>query len=133
MKPTRFLLLAALVFFGWHAVSFAQTPATDATALTLSPDTQNVILSVLTKLMASHPWVATLLAFMGTMRAWAKPVSSLVHSIVDLTPSKTDDSLLNSVTSFFTDTPLGRFLAYLLDWLTSIKIQPPAAKPPVVG
>lgn len=78
----------------------------------------------------SHPAVASLIAFMGACRVAAKPISSIVHGIVELTPSQRDDGLLTSFLAWF-QTPLGIKVAYGLDWLTSIKIVPPA-KPIVV-
>ncbi len=79
----------------------------------------------------SHPWLASLIAFMGACRVAAKPISSIVHSIVELTPSKRDDGLLTDFLAWF-QTPLGSKAAYALDWLTSIKIVPPAPKVPTV-
>lgn len=75
-----------------------------------------------------HSWLATLILIMGTCRVFAKPFSSLVHSLVDMTPSKADDGVLNSIITFFHENTVGKFLAYVVDWLTSIKIKAPEQK-----
>jgi hypothetical protein len=62
---------------------------------------------------------------MGMARVWAKPLSSIVHNFVELSPSKRDDDWLKSFTAFFNQNPIGRVLNYILDWTTSIKIQVP--------
>lgn len=96
----------------------------------LPVEAQNFILELLGKLMISHPWVATLVAVLGSMRLWAKPVFSLVHTIIDATPSKYDDGIWAALYAFFTVNPVGKFLAYLLDWFASVKITPAAPVTP---
>ena len=91
-----------------------------------TPETENIILGFFLKLAQDHGWLATLLAVMAMMRLWAKPVSSIIHQVVDLTPTTWDNGVLNSFARFFNENALGRVLAYVLDWLTSIKITPPA-------
>lgn len=128
--PMILLALFAAVFILPIPAS-AQNIIVDSTpnfiaAPTLSPATQNFILGLLTTLAAKYPFVATLIGILGTMRLWAKPAFSFIHSIVDLTPTMADDGWWSKAYSFFTTNPVGKFLAYLLDWLGSIKLTPPA-------
>ena len=118
------LCLAAFPF-AVHAAD-----AAPAVAAPINEATQSWLLNLITLVAASHPWVTSLLAFMGTARLWFKPVSSFIHSIVDLTPSKNDDALLNKVLLFFNENAVGRILAWTLDWLTSVKITKPTPPTP---
>lgn len=124
MKSSIKLLLAAL--FGLLCVSpcFAQSPAAP-----VSPETQNFILEVLTGLAVKYPVVATIVGIMGTMRLWAKPVCSIVHQVIELTPTKWDDGWWAKGYDFLTKNPVGIAIAWGLDWLASIKIVPPGAQP----
>ncbi|MBC8010056.1 MAG: hypothetical protein H7067_08165 [Burkholderiales bacterium] len=145
------LLAAAILFFllALGAVLFLATPAHGqvvaptptpifvpatadlalAPALVAPPVADNALLGLFLQLASTHPWIASVLSFMALCRVWAKPACSILHAVVDLTPSKTDDGLFNGVLGWFAS-PLGRKVAYLIDWLTSIKIQPPGVKAP---
>ena len=137
MKTKLNSILSLLMIFGLISLLFAPiayaaqmiaSPVLAAEPTTLIPvEAQNAVLGFFLKLAASHAWFATVLSFMALSRVWAKPVSSFIHTVIDLTPSKADDGMLNSVMLFFTANSIGKFLAYLIDWLTSIKIVPPAA------
>lgn len=93
-------------------------------------EAQNFILGWLFKLSQVHPYVATLIAIMGSARVWAKPLFSFIHWIIDLTPSGADNAVFDRLVAWF-HTPLGSKVAYLLDWAFSIKIIPPAKPAPV--
>lgn len=104
------------------------SPTLTATATDALPvEDQNLVLGFLLKLIGTHPWIATVIAFMGICRTGAKPIFSFIHFVVDTTPSKSDDGLLNSVCLWFTVNPIGRSLAFLIDWFTSIKIVAPGS------
>ena len=105
--------------------------AAEAVAAPATPEVPNFVLVFLTNLIATHPKVATLVGILGTMRLWAKPAFTLIHSVVDTTPSTKDDAVLGKVTNFFAANPVGKMLAYLLDYVTSIKIVPVQPKPTV--
>lgn len=85
----------------------------------------NVALDFFKALTADHAWLATLIVIMGALRAVAKPLFSLIHSIIDVTPSTWDNGVVSRITNFFLLNPVGKTIAYVLDWLTSIKIKPP--------
>lgn len=126
MKIKNLLLVLVVAVFGFLCVNaYAQADASPAPLA--SNDAMNFILVFITNLAAKYPVVATVLTIMGSARLWMKPVSSIVHQIVELTPSKRDDGALTAVLAFFNENPVGRFLAYLFDWLLSVKIQKPSA------
>lgn len=120
MKTPR-LILAALVAF---VLTAGLALAADLVAAPAAPDAQNFVLTFLTNLIQSSPKVATLIGVLGTMRLWAKPAFSIVHSIVDMTPSTRDDALIGQAVNWFATSTTGRGIAYALDYLTSIKIVP---------
>lgn len=113
------------LLYGQNGAAVQPIQQTETSAL---PD---LILGALAVLAQKYPWVATIITILGSMRLWAKPLFSLIHTIVDLTPTKTDDTMWAKVHSFLTDTAIGKSLSYLLDWIGSIKVTPPAPKPEV--
>lgn len=137
------LVALALAFTVNHAFAADPSPAAAqsvVSAPTAAPDLSpavnaqaagdsNALLAWFLSFAGAHPWVATILGIMAFCRAWAKPASSLIHAIVDLTPSKVDDGIFNAVLLWFNG-PIGSKVAYLIDYVTSIKIVPPA-KPTV--
>lgn len=128
MKAKNFILVAlSLIALAFVCPSIAL--AQDS-ALPISAETQDSILGFLTGLAAKYPLVTTLLAAVGFARVWVKPVCSILHSIVDLTPSKTDDGWWATAQDFFTNNAVGKALAFLVDWLGSVKLVPPAKPNP---
>lgn len=129
MKYTKLLISILVLGFAALTVSaFAQAdavPATTEVGFQMPPEVDNIVLAVFTKLVVKYPWLATVIAFIGAARLWAKPLSSMVHHFVELSPTKRDDDWLKAFISFFHENAVGRVLAYLLDWFTSIKLQVP--------
>lgn len=123
-------LLALLAIFALATAASAQTLTADTSAM-LTPEAQNFILGWLLALTKSHPWIATVITILGSARLWAKPLFSLVHMIADLTPSNSDNTVLDKAVTWFHG-PLGSKVAYLLDWTLSIKVIPPSAPAPVL-
>lgn len=124
MKNKTLLLILAVLGLG--SLAFGQSiTAADASAV-LPVEAQNIVLNLLLSLAQSHPWIATLITVIGSARLWAKPVFSLVHVVIDLTPGTSDNAFFDKVVEWF-HSPLGSKVAYLLDWALSIKIIPPAA------
>lgn len=131
MKIRAFILAAtAILGFALLApVTSAQEVATQDNAkivetIVLDASAQNVVLDLLLALVERFPWMATVITILGSMRLWAKPAVSLIHSIIELTPSKWDDGIWARTYRFLTETTAGKFLAYLLDWFTSVKLPP---------
>lgn len=127
MKNYIHLLLAVLAAL--FVATFALAEDVAASGAPLSNEAQGFILSLLTSAVVKWPVLSTLVAFVGSMRLWAKPLFSLVHSVIELTPSKWDDDLWAKAYDFFTANPVGKTLAWLLDWLGSVKVVPPGAQP----
>jgi hypothetical protein len=91
----------------------------------LSPDATNFLTGLLQTALVKYPVLTTIVTLVGSMRVWAKPVFSILHQIVDLTPTQADNDFMAKLLTFFQHNPVGRVLAYLLDWLASVKVNPP--------
>lgn len=104
----------------------------DGTMPALAPSTpvgaDNPVLVLLGDLAVKYPLIATVIAVLGSMRLWAKPVFSAVHALVELTPSKADDGWWAGIYNYLTNTPSGRTLNWVLDYVASIKVVPPTKK-----
>lgn len=131
LRSFSWLFLATVLIFSCFTAASTQAaePETVVVTAQASPETSGEMTALLSSLVLQYPILATLIAFIGSMRVWAKPVMSGLHAIVDLTPTQRDDGILKAVLSFLQENPFGRFLSYVLDWLTSIKITPPAKTP----
>ena len=137
MKTTLRLFFSVTAFamiFSMIALPLmAQDVIADPTpAITASPsdflpvEAQNIALKFIFDLATEHAWLATLISIMGLARVFAKPTFTFIHAIIDLTPSPKDDGILASLTTFFAENWIGRIIAYVIDWTTSIKIVSPS-------
>lgn len=124
LTASFFAVIFGVMMIPVHAQTVVD-PVTTAPDVVIPDALSNWLLAFITKLAAAHPAIATIITLMGTARVWAKPVMSLIHNFIELSPSKRDDGILTSILEFFNSNSVGRFLAYLLDWFTSIKIQVP--------
>lgn len=82
------------------------------------PDLSTQVAIFLSRATIAHPWVALLLAFIGSMRLWGKPASLALHRYVESTPSKADDEFVQRVERSVWWTGV----LFLLDWVASIKV-----------
>jgi hypothetical protein len=116
------LIISLLIVPLAHAAGIdpGSTLAADPTTV-IPVETQNAVLALFLKLVVAHSWIATGIAVMAMLRVWTKPLSSAFHALIDLTPTKYDDSVM----AWFSTSATGKFIAYLVDWITSIKIVPP--------
>lgn len=89
------------------------------------PDLSAQVAVFLGGLVVAHPWIALVLAFMGSMRFWAKPASLALHKYVASTASTADDQLLERVERSVWYTAFW----FVVDWLTSIKLPARASTP----
>lgn len=128
MKTSIKVMLAALVGLLFAVACFAQD---SAVASPVSPAAQSVISELLAAAVIKWPVLSSIIAFIGTMRLWAKPVFSFLHEVVETTPSKWDDGLWAQAFDFFTKNRIGIFLAWALDYFGSVKILPPGSVPRV--
>lgn len=74
-------------------------------------------------LVQQYTWVATVVMVIGVLRVMNKPLFSLLHAIVPLTPSPKDDELLDTVEK----STVMKWITYALDWFGSIKLEKPKA------
>lgn len=65
-----------------------------------------------------YPVIFQIIFVMGSARLIIKPLMSLVLVIVETTPSKSDDTWYAGLQ----ESPIYKFIIYLLDWSTSIKL-----------
>lgn len=65
--------------------------------------------------------VIGILAFIGTLRIVFKPLFSLAHAVVDLTPSTSDNIKLEKIEK----SKAVKVIYYLLDLFASVKVEAP--------
>jgi hypothetical protein len=73
--------------------------------------------------------VAMVVFYMGAARVVFKPLMSLIHAVVSVTPSKSDDEALEKVEK----SRLWSIGAFIVDYLFSLKLPVKAQPAPVVG
>jgi hypothetical protein len=71
---------------------------------------------------SNHPALAAVFMGIGMARSIFKPLSSFVHSIVEVTPSTKDNEMLTKAEG----SAVYKWLLYALDYIASIKIVPKA-------
>lgn len=79
------------------------------------------LLPIIQAQAAQHPVIFTVAVAMGAFRMFFKPISSCVHSIVELTATKKDDELVDKVEK--SKWYVG--IMWAVDYITSIKVIPP--------
>lgn len=67
---------------------------------------------------AQYPEVVSIIVIIGTFRLVVKPVMVAIEQIVESTPTKKDDEVLENVKS----SQAYKWFVFLLDWFTSIKL-----------
>jgi hypothetical protein len=77
-------------------------------------------MELLQGLMDAYPTLTKVLAIMGTLRLFLKPLFTAIHSYIKSTPSVDDDAFLNKIES----NKIYKWALYVLDWLTSVKVKP---------
>lgn len=69
-------------------------------------------------LFSDHPVFMTVLSVVGALRLLNKPLFSLLHAVVEVTPTKSDNELLAKVEA----SKAYKWFVYLLDWFASVKV-----------
>lgn len=119
--PLIFVLLLALV-----GLFLAPLAVMSQEAIPLPPDlAADLARPLVVQVVESHPWVASLLILIGSLRLLFKPIMSLVRSRIAATPTTEDDAQLQRVMSSW----WYQALAWTLDFVASIKIAPPIQPP----
>jgi hypothetical protein len=76
------------------------------------------VLPWLLSMVNTHPYFVMLVTAMGTLRLLVKPVMTILHVVVKLTPYDKDDQWLTKLEG---SKAYAAFL-YLLDWFASVKV-----------
>jgi hypothetical protein len=130
--PLRRVLFSAiaLAFVVCLSCSFAhaQSPdASSATAGAIADTATSVVTPFIVTFAQSHPVVLTILAAIASLRLVFKPLMSAIEAFVKSSPSTDDDAVLENVEH----SKAFKVLAYLLDWLGSVKVGPQFTAKPV--
>lgn len=128
-KPARLFLaaLAALViaFLLSPAPAFAQV-TTDSGPIIQADTAAAIATPFIVTLAIKFPWVLTVLAVMGGLRFFFKPIVSAAEAYVKSTPSTNDDELYAKATHSLAF----KIIAWALDFFASVKVGPQfTAKP----
>lgn len=97
-------------------LAFAQTEILQA------PEAVSLILAILPP--GAKEVILNLIFIMGSFRLLAKPICSAIFQLVDATPTKEDDRILKKIL----DSKWGKAVAWVLDYVASIKLRRPEAK-----
>jgi hypothetical protein len=71
------------------------------------------------ELIASNHQMAAVFAVMGLLRIINKPLFTIIRAIVEMTPDKKDDELLDE----FEGSNTYKAFLYALDWFGSVKLK----------
>lgn len=116
-------LLGAIALFGLALFIVpalqAQTTADPATA-TYTDTAANIATPIVVGLAAKYPIILTIVAAIGTLRFFCKPVVSLIEAYVKSTASTADDAYLVKVEA---SAPV-KWFSWLLDFVCSVKVGP---------
>jgi hypothetical protein len=119
--PLIFVLLLALL-----GLFLTPLAVMSQEAIPLPPElAADLARPLVVRVVQSHPWVASLLILIGSLRLLFKPIMSLVRSRIAATPTTEDDAQLQRVMSSW----WYQALAWTLDFVASIKIAPPIQQP----
>lgn len=117
-RPGPLILVLLLSLVGLFLAPFALM---SQEAIPLAPDlAADLARPLVVRVVENHPWVASLLILIGSLRLICKPIMSLVRARVALTPTTEDDAQLQRVMSSW----WYQALAWTLDFVASIKIVP---------
>jgi hypothetical protein len=119
-RPGPLILVLLLSLVGLFLAPFALM---SQEAIPLAPDlAADLARPLVVQVVENHPWVATLLLLIGSLRLVCKPLMSLVRARVAATPGTDDDVQLQRITASW----WYQALAWTLDFVASIKIAAPA-------
>jgi len=83
-------------------------------------------MELIAMLIAKYPIAAQVFMIMGVLRAINKPLFALLQSYVDATASKSDNELLAKIMA----SKVYKYLNFILDWSTSVKLPKADEQPP---
>ena len=70
------------------------------------------------ELATKHPIILSVIAFVGVLRLLMKPISEVLHKVVDLTESKSDNEFLARIEA----SKVYGWLMWVINYLGSIKV-----------
>lgn len=73
---------------------------------------------MLTDLVHNYPMAVTFVMLLGVFRSIFKPIMTAIHAIVEATPTKADDLVLDEVER----SRAYKAMAWIVDYLLSIKL-----------
>jgi hypothetical protein len=118
--PFALGLLHLLALLALPLVAFAQVAAPDAAPLIQADTAAAIATPFIVALALKAPWVITILAVMGGLRFFFKPILSLVEAYVKSTPQTTDDEYFDKVEH----SRAFKIVAWALDFFASVKVGP---------
>lgn len=110
----RYIGLVAFVTFFYGVVGFAQ----DAVADPFLSQVLAFLAPMLEAGAGKYGWLVQILTVVGVMRLMFKPIMTVVQTIINLTPSVSDDAFLAKVM----DNWFYKAAVYIVDWTASIKL-----------
>lgn len=117
-RPGPLILVLLLSLLGLFLAPFALM---SQEVVPIPPDlAADLARPLVVRVVENHPWVASLLLLIGSLRLICKPIMSLVRSRIAATPTTDDDAQLQRVMSSW----WYQALAWTLDFVASIKIVP---------
>jgi hypothetical protein len=69
--------------------------------------------------LGKQGWFLQVIAIMGTFRLFFKPFHSFVKEVIQLTPSKKDDEVLEKIEG----SKIAKSIVWVIDFLFSIKVK----------
>ena len=111
MKTLFFLMLIPINVFAEEVVA-------PVVAAIEKPDP---IHDFIASLVSHYPVFMIILLVVGALRAVMKPLFSLLHTFVDITPTSRDNDWLSAIEK----SDILSIFVYALDWVASIKVIPP--------
>lgn len=123
MKTTHRTLAALVCAFLLSLLFVAPAVAQDnaASAALVAPDTAAAIAQpFIVSLAVQFPWILTVLAVVGGLRFFFKPIMSLIEAYVRSTPQQSDDAVFDQVSH----SRAFKIVAWCLDFFASVKVGP---------
>lgn len=121
------ILVGAVFVLGASAepVPGVGAPIAPAVAAVAASDAMTPIINAVT---GKFGWAVQALAVIGTLRVIFKPTVAWLHSIADATATDRDNQILAKIEA----SKIYTTLAFVLDWLASIKVGPSKPIPAVL-
>ena len=118
--PFALGILHLLALLALPLLAFAQVTTPDAAPLIQADTAAAIATPFIVALAMKAPWIITILAVMGGLRFFFKPIISLIESYVKSTPQSNDDEYFDKVEH----SRVFKLIAWALDFFASVKVGP---------